>query len=213
MTYIAAFCASNYATTGIRTCKPFNPLLGETFECNRMDDLGWKSIAEQVSHHPPMLAMHCKSKDWIVNSEFAISSKFRGKYLQINPIDSNHLEFPQLNYHYTWHKVTTSVHNIIVGKLWIDNHGDMIITNHTTKDKCHLKFAPYSYFSRDAPRKVTGVVLDKDNNPKWLIKGSWDSKIEVAKVLKTQSDDVEDGNQRLERTGFSKVIWKRNKPP
>lgn len=45
MTYVAAFCVSNYATTGIRTCKPFNPLLGETFECDRTDDLGWKSFA------------------------------------------------------------------------------------------------------------------------------------------------------------------------
>ena len=64
-----------------------------------------------------MLAIHCKAKDWVVNSEFAISSKFRGKYLQINPIDANHLEFPALNYHYSWHKVITSVHNIIVGRL------------------------------------------------------------------------------------------------
>lgn len=26
--------------------------------------------------------------------------------------------------------------------------------NHTTGDRCHLKFAPYSYFSRDVARKV-----------------------------------------------------------
>lgn len=48
LTYIAAFCVSHYTTTSTRTGKPFNPLLGETFECDRTDDLGWKSIAEQV---------------------------------------------------------------------------------------------------------------------------------------------------------------------
>lgn len=48
LTYIAAFCVSHYATTSVRTGKPFNPLLGETFECDRRDDLGWRSIAEQV---------------------------------------------------------------------------------------------------------------------------------------------------------------------
>lgn len=32
-----------------RTGKPFNPLLGETFECDRMEDLGWRSISEQVN--------------------------------------------------------------------------------------------------------------------------------------------------------------------
>jgi Oxysterol-binding protein len=56
--------------------------------------------------------------------------------------------------HYTWRKVTTTVHNIIVGKLWVDQHGDMDIVNHKTGDKCHLKYIPYSYFTRDVQRKV-----------------------------------------------------------
>lgn len=32
--------------------------------------------------------------------------------------------------------------------------GEIDIVNHTTGDRCHLKFAPYSYFSRDVARKV-----------------------------------------------------------
>lgn len=56
---------------------------------------------------------------------------------------------------YSWRKVTTTVHNIIVGKLWVDNHGEMTIENHKTGDKCHLKYLPYSYFSRDSQRKVS----------------------------------------------------------
>lgn len=48
LAYVAAFTVSSYATTSNRTGKPFNPLLGETYECDRMDDLGWKAISEQV---------------------------------------------------------------------------------------------------------------------------------------------------------------------
>lgn len=59
-----------------------------------------------------------------------------------------------LGNHYTWRKVTTTIHNIIVGKLWVDNHGEMEITNHKNGDKCHLKYIPYSYFNRDVQRKV-----------------------------------------------------------
>ena len=65
-----------------------------------------------------------------------------------------HIEFPKTGHHYTWRKVTTTVHNIIVGKLWVDNHGEMDITNHKTGDNCHLKYSAYSYFSRETPRKV-----------------------------------------------------------
>lgn len=42
LAYIAAFTVSSYATTSIRTAKPFNPLLGETYEFDRTDDFGWK---------------------------------------------------------------------------------------------------------------------------------------------------------------------------
>ena len=57
MAYIAAFTISAYSTTATRSNKPFNPLLGETYECDRLDDYGWRSIAEQVSHHPPGVAI------------------------------------------------------------------------------------------------------------------------------------------------------------
>lgn len=30
--------------------------------------------------------------------------------------------------------------------------------NHKTKDRCQLKFVPYSYFSKEAARKVTRVT-------------------------------------------------------
>ena len=49
MCYVAAYAISCYSTTTNRTTKPFNPLLGETYECDRMDDLGWRSLTEQVS--------------------------------------------------------------------------------------------------------------------------------------------------------------------
>ena len=48
MAYVAAFTVSAYSTTAIRTGKPFNPLLGETYECDRRDDKGFRCISEQV---------------------------------------------------------------------------------------------------------------------------------------------------------------------
>lgn len=101
-----------------------------------------------------MLAQYCEGRDWTCWREFAMNSKFRGKYLLITPVDITHLEFPSSGNHYTWSKVNTTVNNIIVGKLWVDNHGEMIITNHKTGDVCHLNFQAYSYFSRDIPKKV-----------------------------------------------------------
>lgn len=76
-------------------------------------------------------------------------------YNVLSVVGIAHCRFVDSGNHYTWRKVTTTVHNIIVGKLWVDNHGEMDICNHKTGDKCHLKFSAYSYFSKDVPRKVS----------------------------------------------------------
>jgi len=49
LAYTAAFAISVYSATAKRTTKPFNPLLGETFEFDRRADLGWRSLTEQVN--------------------------------------------------------------------------------------------------------------------------------------------------------------------
>ncbi len=74
----------------------------------------------QVSHHPPAAAIHVESKDWTLWSDITITSKFRGKYLQVFPQGITHIQFKKSGSHYTYKKVTSTVHNIIVGKLWVD---------------------------------------------------------------------------------------------
>ncbi|XP_052713314.1 oxysterol-binding protein 1-like isoform X1 [Crassostrea angulata] len=211
LVHVAAFTISAYSTTINRTTKPFNPLLGETYECDRTDDLGWKSFAEQVSHHPPTASQFTEGNGWTMWQEFTMGSKFRGKYLQIIPLGIAHLVFKKSGNHYTWRKVTTTVHNIIVGKLWVDNHGEMDISNHRNGDKCHLKYSAYSYFSREIPRKVTGVVADKEGNAKWVLTGTWDKRMEAAKVV--HIDESNKGKPVFE-TGAHVCIWeKRPLPP
>ncbi|KAK5638430.1 hypothetical protein RI129_012725 [Pyrocoelia pectoralis] len=210
LAHVAAFTVSSYATTSVRTGKPFNPLLGETFECDRTDDLGWRAISEQVSHHPPMVAQHCEGKGWICWQEFTMTSKFRGKYLQVIPLGMAHVEFPSSGNKYSWRKVTTTIHNIIVGKLWVDQHGDMdIIGKGQAKGiKCHLKYIPYSYFTRETQRRVKGAVMDSLKNVKWIINGTWDDKVEIAPVIGS-SNSLENP---VYQTGPATLAWKRRMP-
>ena len=85
-----------------------------------------RCFAEQVLHHPPMVAQYCESDaGWRCWQEFTCQSKFKGKYLEVEPLGITHLEFPSSGNHYTWRKVKTIVHNIVIGKLWIDNCGEM----------------------------------------------------------------------------------------
>ncbi|KAM6895083.1 oxysterol-binding protein 1-like isoform 2-T2 [Lycodopsis pacificus] len=216
MCHVAAFSVSSYSTTVYRTGKPFNPLLGETYELDRRRESGYRSLCEQVSHHPPAAAHHVISdRGWTLRQEITVASKFRGKYISIMPLGTIHAVFERGDNHYTWKKVTTTVHNIIVGKLWIDQSGEIDVVNHTTGDRCHLKFAPYSYFSRDVARKVTGVVMDKDGKAHYVLSGTWDEKMEFSRVM--QSSRGENGTEGKQKTVYqtlkAREVWRRNPLP
>ncbi|XP_017316496.1 oxysterol-binding protein 1 isoform X3 [Ictalurus punctatus] len=215
--YVAAFTVSSYSTTVHRTGKPFNPLLGETYELDRLQESGYRSLCEQVSHHPPAAAHHVISeRGWTLRQEITVASKFRGKYLSIMPLGSIHCIFEKSNNHYTWKKVNTTVHNIIVGKLWIDQSGEIDVINHRTGDRCHLKFAPYSYFSRDVARKVTGVVTDKDGKAHYVLSGTWDEKMEFSRVMQS-SRGGENGAEGRQKTVYqtlkARELWRKTPLP
>ncbi|KAK1334828.1 hypothetical protein QTO34_004398 [Cnephaeus nilssonii] len=56
--YVAAFAVSAYASSYYRAgSKPFNPVLGETYECIR-EDKGFRYFSEQVVTHPLVCCVH-----------------------------------------------------------------------------------------------------------------------------------------------------------
>jgi hypothetical protein len=58
--WVATFAVSALASNLERMGKPFNPLLGETFELRRRN---FRIISEQVGHHPPVSAFHAEGLD------------------------------------------------------------------------------------------------------------------------------------------------------
>ena len=57
MVYVAAYSAATYFLIKGRTQKPFNPLLGETYE---LVTPTYRYFSEQVSHHPPVIATNAQ---------------------------------------------------------------------------------------------------------------------------------------------------------
>jgi len=202
MALVAAFTVSAYSTTSERVAKPFNPMLGETYECDRMTEKGWRYISEQVSHHPPILAQHCESKNWKCSTEFQLTSKFRGKHIEALPMGLFRVEFPVTGTSYTYNRPVTSCHNLIIGKLYVEHSGEVsIIGEKAAKGwKCHLNYVTHSFFTKDT-RLVKGLVMDPADNVKNILNGQWDDSFEAQAV-------PSDGS-----TGTSKVIWRKRQPP
>lgn len=179
LVYVAGFAGSIYASTIGRVAKPFNPLLGETFEYVR-PDLQYRYLIEQVSHHPPVGAAYAESPKWTYYGESAVKSKFYGKSFEFNPLGTWFLHMRPANGApeevYTWKKITSSVVGIITGNPVVDNYGPMEVKNWTTGEVCYLDFKPKGWKASSA-FQVSGRVVDADGNTKWSMGGRWNDKI------------------------------------
>ncbi|XP_035507176.1 oxysterol-binding protein-related protein 6 isoform X3 [Scophthalmus maximus] len=173
MALVAAFAVSGYSSTYFRAgSKPFNPLLGETYECIR-EDKGFCFLSEQVSHHPPISACHCESKNFTFWQDVRWKNKFWGKSMEILPIGTVNLVIPRFGDHYEWNKVTTCVHNILSGRRWIEHYGEITIRN--TKSSaclCKLTFVKGNYWSSNV-NEVQGFVMDQEGKVIHRLFGKW----------------------------------------
>ncbi|EEQ36694.1 hypothetical protein CLUG_00817 [Clavispora lusitaniae ATCC 42720] len=190
--YVATFAASEYASTIDRIAKPFNPLLGETFEYSRPDQ-SFRLLTEQVSHHPPISACHAESVKWDYYGENAVDTQFRGRsfdvkhlgkmFCKIRPdngvVDKEgHKVQEEL---YSWKKVNTSVVGIIVGNPTVDNFGQMEVRNHTTGDVLIVDMKQRGWKASSA-YQLSGIASDAHGKERWAIGGRWNSKIYAKKI-------------------------------
>uniref|UniRef100_A0A670ZIF5 Oxysterol-binding protein-related protein 3 n=1 Tax=Pseudonaja textilis TaxID=8673 RepID=A0A670ZIF5_PSETE len=177
MVYVAAFAVSAYASSYYRAgSKPFNPVLGETYECI-CEDKGFQFFSEQVSHHPAISACHAESDNFIFWQDIRWKNKFWGKSIEIVPIGTTHVILPGFKDHYEWNKVTSCIHNILNGQRWIEHYGEIIIKN-LNDDSCHCKltFVKTKYWNRSV-HDIEGNVLDKNGKVVHRLFGKWHENI------------------------------------
>ncbi|MGH0152137.1 UNVERIFIED_CONTAM: hypothetical protein FKN15_021958 [Acipenser sinensis] len=157
MILIAAFAVSGYSSTYYRAdSKPFNPVLGETYECIR-EDKGLCFFAEQ-----------CLNGGLCVSPGMCICPP---GYYGINCDKGKHGS--GYGDHYEWNKVTTCIHNILSGRRWIEHYGEITIRN--TKSSlciCKLTFVKGNYWSSSV-NEVQGFVMDQEGKVVHRLFGKW----------------------------------------
>uniref|UniRef100_S4R4J5 Oxysterol binding protein-like 6 n=1 Tax=Petromyzon marinus TaxID=7757 RepID=S4R4J5_PETMA len=173
MVLVATFAVSTYASTISRAGgKPFNPVLGETYECIR-EDRGFRFIAEQVSHHPPISVCHCDSKKFVLWQDVRLKNKFWGKSMEIIPVGTVNVKLLKYGDEYEWNKVTSCIHNIMGGQRWIEHYGEVIIKNKKSNVcQCKINFIKASYWSSEA-NQVQGTVMDQNGRVLHRLFGKW----------------------------------------
>ncbi|XP_014436708.2 oxysterol-binding protein-related protein 3 isoform X2 [Pelodiscus sinensis] len=177
MVYVAAFAVSAYASSYYRAgSKPFNPVLGETYECVR-EDKGFQFFSEQVSHHPPISACNAESVNFAFWQDVRWKNKFWGKSMEIVPIGTTHVTLPAFRDHFEWNKVTSCIHNILSGQRWIEHYGEIIIKNRNDDTcLCKLTFIKAKYWNPNM-HEIEGSVMDRNGKVVHRLFGKWHESI------------------------------------
>ncbi|XP_037082004.1 oxysterol-binding protein-related protein 2-like [Pollicipes pollicipes] len=202
MQYVAAFAVSGLASNWERVGKPFNPLLGETFELHRS---GFRMVCEQVSHHPPVSAFHAEGDAFRFHGSIQPKLKFWGRSVEIEPRGLLTVELPGHDEAYTWSNVNCCVHNIIVGKLWIEQYGTMEITNHRIGDQCTILFKPAGWFSKELHR-LEGFVADKSKVRRRFLYGKWTDFLRSTDMQSYEEYEKLNSGQ-MKQVKPSKLFW------
>ncbi|KAM0935618.1 putative oxysterol-binding protein [Dioscorea sansibarensis] len=172
-----------------------------------------------------LIACHCEGKGWKFWGDSNLRSKFWGRSIQLDPVGTLTLKFDdgevcQWNkvcftiFSYWCHsalpfpdpsQVTTTIYNLILGKVYCDHHGTMNIRGNR-QCSCKLKFKEQSLLDRNPPQ-VQGFVEDCEGAKVAALKGKWDDS-----MYHTEGDAMFRTNDCRSPENAS-LLWRRSKPP
>lgn len=188
--YVTAFAISSLSSNRVRERsirKPFNPMLGETYELVR-EDRGFRFIAEKVSHRPVQLAYQADSKEWSLSQSPMPSQKFWGKSAEITTEGRVRVTLHGSGDHYSWTPATSFLRNIIAGEKYVEPVGELAITNESSGHRSICTFKAGGMFSGRS-EEVSVRAVDANNKALSLgLTGSWPSSLTLTR------DDNPTGN-------------------
>lgn len=103
-----------------------------------------------------IVACHCEGRGWKFWADSNLKGKFWGRSIQLDPVGVLTLQFED-GETFQWSKVTTSIYNIILGKIYCDHYGTMRIKG-SGNYSCKLKFKEQSIIDRN-PHQVSFVFV------------------------------------------------------
>lgn len=147
--YISTFAISTLSNSRVKeraVRKPFNPMLGETFELVR-EDRGFRFLAEKTSHHPVRMACQAESEQWSFTQSPMPTQKFWGKSAELVTEGQVRIVLHSTGDRYSWAPATCFLRNIIAGEKYVEPVGSMTITNEATGESATITFKAKGMFS------------------------------------------------------------------
>jgi hypothetical protein len=156
-----------------RKKKPFNAMLGETYE---FVSENFRMIGEKIQHNPDQItAFYIEGKGYKLWTYDKPGVNFRfggGKgMVEIIPKGFNDMYLSKYDEHLTLEKGYLLAKNIIWGGLFVDSVGQNVMLNAKTGSKLVVDF--YEKANDKENTKQHGYVYDKEGKARYEITGSY----------------------------------------
>ncbi|KAI9694517.1 MAG: hypothetical protein M1822_000133 [Bathelium mastoideum] len=177
--HVTAFAISYLSSSRVKDRairKPFNPMLGETFELVR-EDLGFRFLAEKVVHRPVRIACQAESANWTFAQAPMPMQKFWGKSAELNTEGRARIV---LHLHgnggapecYSFTPPTSFLRNIIAGEKYVEPSGTLTVVCDTSGATATATFKAGGMFSGRSEDVSVSVTGAPDGAPLGLA-GKW----------------------------------------
>ncbi|KAI7217049.1 hypothetical protein KC333_g4461 [Hortaea werneckii] len=177
--FVSAFALSYFANNRVRERairKPFNPMLGETYELVR-EDLGFRFIAEKVSHHPVRMACQAESLNnggWSFTQAPQPVQKFWGKSVELNTEGRARVVIHSTGECFSWTQATCFLRNVIAGEKYVEPVQSMTITCESSGARAVATFKAGGMFSGRSEDVTVQLFEAQSDAPLALgLEGKW----------------------------------------
>ena len=175
--YIVGFIAGELSQNINRYLKPFNPILGETFEYYN-NEKKYRFFSEQVSHNPPISAYFGESNNFCYfgDTRFKNSFKIFKGAMEIKFTNKTHVIFKNTQDKYVFNKPIVYLIELMSGTPKYDYDGKIVIEDVNNKDiKGEINFI------EGKSKKINEVNIEgsvfKNGNVVYKIKGNWNNNL------------------------------------
>ena len=175
--YISAFIIGEIFLNIGRTLKPFNSIIGETFEYFN-NNLKLRYYSEQVSHKPPINAYIGETPEFTLYGDTLGDTSFKifKGGIELSMKNKVHIIFKKSGEHYTYVPPKAMAKGLMKPPLYADYYGDILIQNEKNPSiKCELKLIEEGW-TPNSLGKIEGTVYNNDEII-YLLGGNWKSDI------------------------------------
>ena len=209
MCYISAFLIGELFLSLGRSLKPFNPIVGETYEYFD-NSKNFRFYSEQVCHKPQISAYIGETPEFAYYGDTLNSTSFKFFKGSIELIFKNktHIHCKKTGDHYIFNPPNVYMKGLLNPPLYNDYSGTTIIQNTTdTSYRCELKFIEEGW-TPDSLGNFEGTIFKDYETVVYLLKGNWKKEIYMTDPEGQNREDllILDENQEYLKNSIDEYV-------